>query len=119
MNKIVKKYCRAVKSALPCSCELKKKIAEQIGENINVFLEENSNATYADVEAKFGTPLQIASAQVEDMDTAALLKALHTKRRIATVIIGTCFLLISIWAIAVSIALLDCILTTHGYGVYS
>ena len=119
MNKIVKKYCRAVKSALPCSRELKKKIAEQIGENIEAFLEANPNATCAELEATFGTPLQIASAHVEEMDTAALLKDLQIKRKIATAIICSCLLLIAIWGIAVTIALIDIMISTHGYGIYS
>ena len=117
--KLVKKYCREIRKWLPCSWNLKKRIISEISDNVAHYLSDAPTATYSDIEQRFGTPKQIATTYINEMDTSDLLENLRVKRKITTAIIGTCIALIAIWGIAVTIALLDAIITTHGYGVYS
>ena len=117
--KLIKKYCREIRKWLPCSWKLKKRIISEISDNVAHYLSDIPTATYSDIEQRFGTPKQIATTYINEMDTAELLENLRVKRKITTAIISTCLVLIAIWGIAVTIALIDAIIVTHGYGVYS
>lgn len=117
--KLIRKYCREIRKWLPCSQKLKKRIISEISDNVAHYLSDAPTATYSDIEQRFGTPKQIAVTYINEMDTADLLENLRIKRKVSTAIIGTCLLLVAIWALAVSIALIDAVLTTHGYYVYS
>ena len=117
--KLVKKYCREIRQWLPCSQKLKKRIISEISDNVAHYLSDAPTATYSDIEQRFGTPKQIATTYINEMDTSELLENLRVKRKITTAIISTCLVLIAIWGIAVTIALIDAIIVTHGYGVYS
>lgn len=117
--KLINKYCRQIKQCLPCPRKQTQRILTEISSSVQDYLDSNPNAAYSDIEMAFGTPLQIATAQVDAMDTAELVKYLRIKKKIVTGIIGTCLILISIWGIAVAIVLIDAVMTTHGYGVYS
>ena len=117
--KLVKKYCREIRKWLPCSWNLKKRIISEISDNVAHYLSDAQTAKYSDIEQRFGTPKQIATTYINEMDTSDLLENLRVKRKITTAIISTCLVLIAIWGIAVTIALIDAIIVTHGYGVYS
>lgn len=95
MSTVIKKYCREVSRALPCSRDLKRKITDQITQSIQEFLNENPNAAYADIEAEFGSPMQIASAYLDEVDHEKLTSELKLKQRV-----------VRIFAIAMTIALL-------------
>ena len=117
--KLIKKYCREIRKWLPCSQKLKKRIISEISDNVAHYLSDAPTATYSDIEQRFGTPKQIATTYINEMDTSDLLENLRVKRKITTAIISTCLVLIAIWGIAVTIALMDAMISTHGYGAYS
>lgn len=106
-KKALRAYCRAVKSWLPCDAKQKRRILEKIRLDVMGFLEENPGADFAAIQARFGTPQAIASAYVDDLDTAQLLYSLRIRKRIVTIIAATMATILLTWAGVVTWAVID------------
>lgn len=100
VNRDVKRYLREVNSWLPCRRKLKTKIVAEITSNVSLFVTENSNSGYNEIVARFGTPQQIASTYVDEMETTELLNDLRIKRKIVSTVIAGVFVLIVTWSVA-------------------
>ena len=97
----LRRYYRIIRSYLPCSGKLKKKILIEIRTNICNYLEEFPEAEFSQIEARFGTPLSISAAYVDDMNTLELLSTLRIRRRIIKFVICSLILILIAWAGAV------------------
>ena len=102
---LTRRYCRKIRSWLPCPAKMKKIILGDVYENVQEFLEENPHADMADLHAQFGTPQQMAASYVSDLDMPKLLHDLRLRKRIFTAVI-----------IAVSAALMAALLM-WGWGI--
>ena len=78
----VRRYLRSVWKLLPGKIKEKRTVICQVRDNLMQFMEEEPFADYETIVARFGTPKQIASAYLDEMDTAELMKSLRVKRRI-------------------------------------
>ena len=114
-NRQARKYCRLVRSFLPCSAKQRSLILGEIKSNLSAYLEENHSASFKEIESRFGTPRQIAVAHVEEMGTEELLKQLRVRKRIFAVISAAVVLALLIWASAVTANYIDCQKTDNGY----
>lgn len=99
MNKAyVRKYCRRVKSYLPCSCKQKRQILSELRRRVEETLAEQPTASLEEV---FGTPQQVAASYVDEMSTTELLAALRLRRRVAAILTIGVVAVAVIWAAAV------------------
>ena len=108
------RYYHQIRSYLPCSRRLKNHIMDEIRSNIAGFLEENPGASLAQVEARFGTPQAIAAAYVDDMDTQELLKALHIRQKITTIVAACVLIILMMWGITVAGAYVNAVRNSNG-----
>ena len=115
MNKSVKKYLRRVRGWLPCTRRMKNDIMARIEDSLLSWAQENPNCDYPDIEARFGKPEKIAADYVDNLGTAELLKNLHIKKKIVTVVTAVAVTIALIWAVSVAIVTVDAMLNTH-YG---
>lgn len=79
----LKKYYRNIKREIPNDYSGKKDIIDNIRQNIEDFLAEQPEATFADVLSQFGNASEIVASFIDDMSTeeiAALLKKDRWKR---------------------------------------
>lgn len=79
----LKKYYRNIKREIPNDYSGKKDIIDNIRQNIEDFLAEQPEATFADVLSQFGNASEIVASFIDDMSTeeiAALLKKDRRKR---------------------------------------
>lgn len=106
-NTEVRCYMGKVRSWLPGSRKLKKGILAQIEATVHEYLTENPGADYTSLVKRFGTPQQIASAYVDEMDTAELLRNLKIRRNIIRIVATVAAAIIIIWAGVVSVALVS------------
>ena len=83
---LIRRYCRRIRSWLPCPGKLKNMILSDIRENVQAFAEENSDADMAALYAHFGAPQQIAASYVADLDMPRLLRDLRLRKRIFTAV---------------------------------
>lgn len=93
----LKRYYRSIRSYLPSSPKLKRKILAEIETNIIAYLQENPDADFATIEARFGASEQIASAYVDELGTPELLKKLHIRKRVLTITIGAITIILILW----------------------
>ncbi len=115
-EKELKKYFRAISGELYCPEKTKRRILATVKENVATYLEENSAATFEEIQKHFGTPRQIAASYVEEMETPELIAKLRVRRRIITVICVAVGIAVLIWAVAVVIALIDSFNASGGTG---
>lgn len=113
MNKSVKKYLRRVRGWLPCTRRMKNDIMARIEDSLLSWAQENPNCDYPDIEARFGKPEKIAADYVDNLGTAELLKNLHIKKKIVTVVTAVAVTIALIWAIGVTVATVDHMIETH------
>ena len=114
-NRHARKYCRLVRSFLPCSAKQRRLILGEIKNNLSAYLEENPSASFKEIESRFGTPRQIAVAHVEEMGTEELLKQLRIRKRIFAVISAAVVLALLIWGSMVTAVYIESKDIDNGY----
>lgn len=108
-------YYRQIQGWLPCGGKLKKQLMMNIVATIEDYRVEHPEADFAALQAHFGTPQQIASAFVDEMGTAELLNALHTRRKIIKIVLLCAAAIVAIWGIAVLSLWIIGLQDTFGY----
>ena len=88
INRQLRRYYWQIRRWLPCGHKQKNRYIREHSESINTFLQQESNADFQTILARFGSPLQIASAYVDEMDTEKLLKHLQIRRRIVAIVLA-------------------------------
>lgn len=113
-EKEIRRYCRQVRSWLPCSCKEKKEILEKIGISIADYRDQNPGADFPAIEAHFGTPQAIAASYVDMMDTAELLRKLRIRRRITAIVLILAAIILVTWLGTVTWAIITEIISSNG-----
>lgn len=86
MNKALTQYLRQVRTFLPCGRKAKKTILGKIESSVSACLENDPAMDYAQIQARFGTPQQIALSYVDEMNSAELLRSMRIRKKIITAI---------------------------------
>lgn len=97
-NLSLRKYHKEIRGLLPCSQKIKKEILSQIDQSVISFLQENPDADYSQIVARFGTPQSIAATYVENIGTADILRSLRIRKRVVMIIITTVLIILLSWA---------------------
>lgn len=92
----VNRYVRAVGSYLPCAGKHKKQLLTALRSEAEAYCAETRDA---DLEARFGTPQQVAAAYVDAMSTQELLAALRRRRQVLAALL--------LWVAALCVSLYD------------
>ena len=101
--KELKQYYHQISTWLPCGGRLKKQLMTNIRATVDSYLAEHQGADFAELQAHFGTPLQIATAFVDEMDTALLLQSLKTRRRIVRITFLGVVIALTVWTVTLVI----------------
>lgn len=96
-NVALKRYYRSIRNHLPSSHRLKAKVLAEIECNINAYLLEDPSADITSIEARFGSPEQIAVAYVDELGTPELLKKFQIRKRILTIVISAIVIILILW----------------------
>lgn len=103
LNKDARRYLREIRGWLPCTGRMKRNVMNEIRGTVQDFLDEDPNADYAAITARFGTPEQIAGTYVDEAETGKLLHDLRIRRKIVKIAIVAAASLLFIWLGAVGI----------------
>ena len=114
-NRQARKYCRSVRSFLPCSVKQRRLILGEIQSNVSAYLEEKPSADFTEIENRFGKPGHIAAAYVDEMGTEELLKQLRVRKRIFAVISAAVMLALLIWGSMVTAVYIEFQKVDNGY----
>ena len=96
----VNRYVRAVGSYLPCAGKHKKQLLTALRSEAEAYCAETRDA---DLEARFGTPQQVAAAYVDAMSTQELLAALRRRRQVLTILIAAVLTALLLWVAALCV----------------
>lgn len=113
-EKLIRRYCRAVGSYLPCSPRQKREILLGLRQRLEDHCAEHPESA-EDLEAAFGTPQAVAAAYIDDMDTGELLAALRHRRRVLRLVGVGLLAALAIWLTACIISAIDLHDATHGW----
>lgn len=102
---LLKRYYRTIRSYLPCSRKLKKRILNEIQSSVNGYLEDHPEVNFSEIVARFGEPQNISAAYVDDMDTPELLHALRVRRKVITGIVVGVIAALLMWTSCLGYAL--------------
>ncbi len=105
-EKLIRRYCRAVGSYLPCSPRQKREILLGLRQRLEDHCAEHPESA-EDLETVFGTPQAVAAAYIDDMDTGELLAALRQRRRILRLVGVGLLAALAIWLTACIISAID------------
>lgn len=111
----LRRYLRTVRGMLPCDRKQKRHILKELQCSVDAFLAEHPDADLPQLQAHFGTPDQIAASYVDDLDTPALLRAMHARKRVITVAVATALAILLSWACVVTWAVIDHNNESNGY----
>ena len=95
-NRAARRYCRSVRSWLP-SGKMRRTIMVQIKDTVNEFVQQHPDADDAAIQAQLGSPQEIATACVENMGAAEILKGLRVRRRILTAVLAVLLVILVSW----------------------
>ena len=104
MKKQLSNYYREIYRFLPCSGNSKKRILSRLKETINCYLEEHPEADFAQLEAHFGTPRQIADSYISELSVTEISQKIRIRKWILMIIGILCAAVLTVWLIAVGIA---------------
>ena len=107
MQKQLNNYFREIRSYLPCSAKLKKSILSRLKETVNSYLHDNPDADFAQLEAHFGTPRQIADSYIGELSVTEISEKLQLRKRILIAVGVLCAAVLAIWLIVVGIAMIN------------
>lgn len=97
LDAALKRYYHSISKELPCPRKTRVKIMQQIQSSVNLFLEQNPDADFHDVQVHFGEPQTIALSYIEDQDAPELLRKMHIKRKVIAIVATTMALILAIW----------------------
>ncbi len=104
MNKEIKKYIKDIELMFPIMQKEEKEYIKRIEQSIMKQC-DNQQIAYQDLVNQYGTPTDIMTAYVNDIDTEEFVFKTRKHRKNRKIIIGTCFcvvlctLIVSLWRI--------------------
>ena len=113
----LRKYLRQLRSWLPCPGSMKRMILSDVQDNAAELFQENPQANYGDLVARFGSPDRLAASYIQDMDTRKLLRELRIKRRVSTAVIVALITALLIWSGAAIASIVDAYNHNRGYTI--
>lgn len=115
LKKEINKYIREINSNIICDYKTRKKYIGDIKASVYDYIEEN-NVTGADeIYKHFRTPQEISKAFFENADIKKIKKRMNFTR---IILIGV-ITVILVWAVAVTIDLIDSLGSNEGYKIES
>ncbi len=110
------RYLWEVSRQLPGSWKEKKRILSRMQRSIRDYVSEGENPSYEKIIERFGKPNQIAATFLGEMETEELLRNMKASGRVVQIVAITAILIIAMWAGVVSIALVNELIESDGYG---
>ena len=89
-TRVRKTYLNRVRTALPCFGTAKRAILRQLGEDVDTYLAEHSDANGAELEAALGSPETFGEDYLASLETEQLQALIRRAKRRKGIVIGVC-----------------------------
>lgn len=94
MNNIVKQYCNNCKKLFPFSSKKEKDFFNRFEKDVNNFLIEHENTVYNDLILHFGSPKEVMTSYIEDLDEEYIIHHMNIKNLVKKISIILCTIII-------------------------
>lgn len=85
--------------------------------SVRDYASKNPEADYSEITARFGTPQQIASSYVDEMETTDLIQELRVRKKIVGIVALIAVIIVALWINLVVVSYADHAKNTHGYAM--
>lgn len=92
---------------MPCSGKQKDLILSRVEASVRDYVSNRPDANYHVICSRFGTPEQVASSYLEEMDTEELMEKFRIRKNIIAIIAVAAFSAVLLWAWGVGLALAE------------
>lgn len=114
-NKDIARYCREVQALLPGGFQQKRSIVKGLRESIIQSMDGAEKIDYDAITQRFGSPTQVATSYVEEMEPQEVLHGLRIRRKIVAAFVVGMAMIVLIWIIAVVISGIDFANSINGH----
>lgn len=103
----VMRYLWEIRWRMPCSGKQKDLILSRVEASVRDYVSNRHDANYHVICSRFGTPEQVASSYLEEMDTEELMEKFRIRKNIIAIIAVAAFSAVLLWAWGVGLALAE------------
>lgn len=107
MKKNLCKYYRTIYKSIPCSNAIKRQLTEQLRHSVEEYLLKNPSANFSAIVTHFGTPEQIVSAYVAELDPTEIVQTINIKKLILKIVCFVMLFCMLAWGTVLIIASID------------
>lgn len=111
---LIRRYCRQLRSLLPCNWWEKRKLISGLRQQMNAYAAERPNLTEDDLHTHFGTPEEVAVSCLENTDSTLLLSRILGRQYFAKAVTTCVMIALLVWVSLMGYILYD-YLTPDGY----
>lgn len=114
-EKAIRKYEKRIKALLICDSKTAKSYLQDLDDGIVDFIENSGATSIQEIIARFGTPEAVAREFLETASIRKIKRRMNIKRAVLTGM----FIVVAIWAVAVTCLSIDSYRSNHGFIVDS
>ena len=100
---------------IPCNWKQKRMIQFEMERSVRAYVSNHPGADYRAICCRFGTPEQIASTYLEELEISELVERIRIKNRIVCIVKATAICVLVLWSGAICIALFKHAGNTGGF----
>lgn len=115
INADAARFIREIRHGIPCRIKGKKHLVNQIKESILTYVTDNPDADYMSLIGRYGTPEQIITSYIAELDESDVIRQMKAKKRIVSIAVVTAALILLSWVAAVYSAMSNHINNEGGY----
>lgn len=97
INADATRFIREIRHGIPCRIKGKQQLLNRINESILTYVRENPYADYKSIIDRFGTPGQIITAYIAELNEEELIRQIKAKKRIISIAVVTAALILVSW----------------------
>ena len=114
-KRISRRYCRQLRSLLPCGWNEKQKLISCLRQQLNAYANEHPNCTEDDLHVRFGTPEDVAVTQLGSMDSSKLLNKIVFRQRVLKITSACVLIALFLWGAVLTHVIFQSIGPDRGY----
>lgn len=115
INADAARFIREIRHGIPCRIKDKKHLVNQIKNNVLSYARDNPDSDYKSIIGRFGTPEQIITSYIAELDESDVIRQMRASKRIVSIAVVTAALILLSWVATVYSAMSNHINNEDGY----
>ena len=115
INADATRFTREIRHGIPCRIKGKQHLMNQIKNNVLSYARDNPDSDYKSIIGRFGTPEQIITSYIAELDESDVIRQIRASKRIVSIAVVTAALILLSWVATVYSAMSNHINNEGGY----